>query len=186
MKKALLPAVLITLSLVVAACGDNDEVTNPPQNETTDTTEQGTETNQDETTNDATTDDNATDGSTSTDDTTEGTTDNSTDLNSNYNFTSFNLEADVENDKDAVDVDFDVETEGTEASYENKQQGIKLAGDEAMDELDSIFTAFRFDEETPDEEVLSEVLEAFNIPEGATNVELEIDFASGTEKEYNQ
>lgn len=174
MRKVLLPTILIILSLVVAACGDNDEVTNPPQNDATDTTEQGTETNQDETTDD------------NTGDTTEETTDNNTDLNSNFNFTSFNLEADIENDDDAVDVDFEVESDGTEASYRNKQQDINLSGDEAMDELDSIFTAFRFDEETPNEEVLSEVLEAFNIPEGTTNVELEIDFASGTEKEYNQ
>lgn len=119
-------------------------------------------------------------------DDTNSETDNSTDLNSKYNFTSFSLEADFENDEDVVDVDFETESDETEASYVNKQQGINLSGNEAMDELDSIFNAFRFDEKTDDEEVLNEVLEAFNIPENATNVKLEIDYVSGTEKEYNQ
>lgn len=176
MKKILVPTILILLSLIIAACGsDNDEVTNTPENESTDN-QQATENNQDNTTDE---DDGVNDNA-------DGTTDNSTDLNSKYNFTSFSLEADVENDNDAVDVEFEVESDETESSYKDKIAGVDLHGDEAMDELDSIFNSFRFDENTADEEVLSEVLEAFNIPESATNVELEIDYVSGTEKEYRQ
>lgn len=174
MKKILLPTILAILTLMVAACGDDDTVTDPPSNNQADTEQ---DTNMDDT-QDETTD--------NTDTNADDNTNNNADINPNYNFTSFSLEADFENENDAVDVDYEVDTDETEASYVDKQQGINLFGNEAMDELDSIFNAFRFDENTADEEVLNEVIEAFNIPEDATNVELEIDFTSGVEKEYRR
>ncbi|MFC4024645.1 YusW family protein [Oceanobacillus longus] len=103
-----------------------------------------------------------------------------------YTFTSFDLEADFEGTEDAVDVDYEMDGEKSEASYTDKLQGIQLAGDEAMQELDSIFSTFEFDENTSDEEVLNAVFEAFKIPKDAKNVELEIDYIGGTEKEYKQ
>ncbi|RDW19773.1 YusW family protein [Oceanobacillus chungangensis] len=103
-----------------------------------------------------------------------------------YTFNSFNLEADFENTADAIKVDYDKEMNETEASYEDRLQGIQLAGDEAMQELDSIFTGFNFDKDTENEEVLSSVLNAFHVPDDAINVELEIVFTDGTEKTYTQ
>jgi len=47
-------------------------------------------------------------------------------------------------------------------------------------------SSLTFDENTPDDEVLNEVLEAFEIPEEAKNIELDIEFQNGTEKEYIQ
>lgn len=184
MKKKLLVIVSLTvLALVLASCGDSDDVSNPPANNDTN----GTENNA--------TEDNTTKDNTSTN--TEDGTDNSSQMGNNnddatnntdaaYLFTSFDLEADFESTEDAVEVDYDQENDGTEANYNDQIQGIQLAGDEAMQELDSIFSEFGFDENTPNEEVLTEVFEAFNIPEDATNVELDIDFNNGTEKEYKQ
>ncbi|QGS69884.1 hypothetical protein CV093_06845 [Oceanobacillus sp. 143] len=48
------------------------------------------------------------------------------------------------------------------------------------------FSGFDFDKDTANEDVLSSVLSAFNVPDDAINVELEIEFTDGTEKTYTQ
>ncbi|MCM3739648.1 YusW family protein [Oceanobacillus luteolus] len=176
MKKILMLLTITTLIGILAACGDNDEVTEQPQNNDTATNEET------DTTTEENTDNNATDDTNTNDNNDSAATD------SNYIFRSFDLEVDIENDDDAIDVDYDDDRDDNEieASYENKPENINLSGNEAMDELDSIFTAFQFDENSSDEEVLSEVLEAFNIPEDAAKVDLEIEYANGTEKEYRR
>lgn len=179
MKKLLLPAILILFSFVIAACGDNEEVTELPPGEPTNPG-QDTEENQD------TTDGNTVNDNTTNDQPNEGATDNTSDLDNRYKFTEFNLDADIDGQEDAIDIDFEIESNGIEAKYINQPQEINLTGDDALDELDSIFMAFRFDEESSNEEILDEVYEAFNVPEGATDVELDITFISGVEREFNQ
>ncbi|KAB2330301.1 YusW family protein [Bacillus mesophilum] len=161
MKRSILwVGITLILSIVLVACGDNDEVENPPQNAAEDEQQQTEENN-------ATNDNN---------DTTTG-----------YNFTHFDLDADYQDMNDAVEVDYENETnDQMEASYRDQSQDIDLNGDAAMEELDSIFSSFNFDENTPDEEVLTTVSEAFSIPEDAQNIELEIQFSGGTEKEYRR
>ncbi|MEC5425729.1 YusW family protein [Virgibacillus sp. C22-A2] len=161
-----LGAVLI-LTIIIAACGDTDQTDTPPNNAPEDGVQEETDNN--DTGNEA--------GS-------ESTTE--ADTNAPYNFTEFELEADFNDIINVVDVEYDYETHDTEAEYKNKSENIDLKGNEAMEELDAIFTAFNFDENTPDEEVLNTVMEAFNIPENADSVQLEIEFADGSEKEYHQ
>ncbi|MCF3941963.1 YusW family protein [Oceanobacillus alkalisoli] len=177
MKKLFSLLTILLLSTILAACGDNDEVTNPPQDDTT------TENPDNGAADDNTNEDNQTDNNNEA----NGDSDNA-DFTSDYIFTSFDLEVDIENNDDAVDVDYDVDDDDNEieASYVNKPDNINLRGNEAMDELDSIFTSFEFDENTPDEEVINEVLQAFNIPEDAAKVDLEIEFGDNVEKEYRR
>ncbi|WP_404456624.1 YusW family protein [Oceanobacillus kapialis] len=152
------------LPLLLVACGDNDEVENPPQNDTGEEQQHQA-------------DENSTNVTDNTD----------TNTNTEYGFTKFDLEADYEDTNDALDVDYEnEEKDKMEASYRNKSQDIDLNGDQAMEELDSIFSSFNFDESTPEEEVLNAITEAFNIPEEAQNLELEIEFSDGTEKEYRK
>lgn len=181
MKKLFSLLTILLLSITLAACGNNDEVTNPPQNDTT------TEEPNDGATEGDPGDDNHTDDQTDNNNQANGDS-NNTDLTSDYAFTSFDLEVDIENNDDAVDVDYDVDDDDKdiEASYENKPENINLRGNEAMDELNSIFTSFQFDENTPDEEVINEVLQAFNIPEDAAKIDLEIEFDGNVEKEYRR
>lgn len=164
--------VIVFLSLM--ACGNNDEVENPPENAMNDNQE-----NQQ-----------AADQGTQTDNSQEGqpqTENEANNTNNGYGFVAFDLEADYEELDDALDVDYENDKdEEMEASYHFRSEGFDLKGDEAMEELDSIFSSFPFDENTSDEEVLSEVSEAFNIPEDAPNIELEIEFNNGTEKEYRK
>ncbi|SES24921.1 YusW-like protein [Gracilibacillus ureilyticus] len=153
----------IIFFLLLVACGDNDEVENPPQNNPDDNQQQAEE-NNNNTTND-----------------TEANTD------TGYPFTTFDLEADFQDTNDTLDVDYENEQDDQmEASYQDKSQDIDLNGDAAMEELDSIFSSFDFDENTSDEEILNTVTQAFNIPEEAQNVELDIQFSNGTEKEYRK
>ncbi|MFC5735471.1 YusW family protein [Cytobacillus gottheilii] len=158
-KNILLVGILLVLSIVLAACGDNDEVENPPEN--------AAESNQQQTE--------------------ENNTANESTDNTGYNFTHFDLDADYQDHNDALDVDYENETnDQMEASYRDQSQDIDLNGDAAMEELDSMFSSFNFDENTPDEEVLTTVSEAFSIPEDAQNIELEIQFSGGAEKEYRK
>lgn len=163
------------LSLLLVACGDKDEVENPPQN-ATDGEEQQTDNNNTDMNDNAATDDGT--------DSPNNTNDN---MDTIYGFKKFDLDADYPDANDALDVDFENETnENMEASYRDQSQGIDLNGDEAIKELDPIFSGFEFDENTPDDEVLDAVIKAFNISEEATNIELEINFNNGTEKEYRR
>nr|WP_245301675.1 YusW family protein [Virgibacillus natechei] len=150
------------LSILLVACGDNDEVENPPQN-ADEEQQQANENN------------------------TDSTNDTDANTNTEYDFTKFDLEADYEDTDDTLDVDYENEQdEQMEASYRDKSQDIDLNGDAAMEELDSIFSSFNFDESTPEEEILNTITEAFNIPKEAQDIELEIQFSSGTEKEYRK
>ncbi|RKQ28174.1 YusW family protein [Oceanobacillus halophilus] len=165
MKKSLIwIGIFMILPLILIACGDNDDVDNPPQNTTEEEQQQAEETNTN---------------------TANENTDNGT--NTGYSFTNFELEADYTDTNDALDVEYEKEqNEKIEASYRDQSQEIDLHGDAAMEELDQLFSSFTFDEDTPDDEVLNTVIEAFNIPEDAKNIELEIQFNSGTEKEYHK
>ncbi|PAV29694.1 hypothetical protein CIL05_09990 [Virgibacillus profundi] len=177
---------LLFIGLILTACGDDDEVENPPQN-TTDNTQQEDTNNDDGNTNTETNDNNNDDNNTENDNDNDND-DNTSDSNGNtaYAFTGFSLEADFDDTNDTLDVDYDHETNETEASYEDKTQNINLQGDAAMEELDKIFSNFDFDESTADEDVLAAVSEAFSIPDDAKNVELEVDFSNGTEKVYRK
>ncbi|MBP2076802.1 YusW family protein [Oceanobacillus polygoni] len=179
MKKMMVLVTIMTFGLLIAACGTSDEGTNPPADNNAGETENNA-------TDDQNQDDTNTDTNTDTSETDNDRDNVTTDMESDYPFTSFDLEADFEGTEDIVEVEYEQDTNETEASYRNETQGIQLRGDEAMQELDSIFSTFDFDENTPKEEVLSTVLEAFNIPSDAQHVELDIEFVGGTEVEYQQ
>lgn len=185
MKKFMVLITITTLAFLIAACGTTEEDTNPPADNNAGETENNATNDQDNASNDQ--NNGNTDSGSATDNNATNNSDNvTTDTESDYAFTSFDLEADFEGTEDIVEVEYEQDTNETEASYRNETQGIQLRGDEAMQELDSIFSTFDFDENTPKEEVLSTVLEAFNIPTDAQNVELDIEYAGGTEVEYQQ
>ncbi|RJS59066.1 YusW family protein [Bacillus sp. PK3_68] len=106
--------------------------------------------------------------------------------NATYPFTSFDLDVDMDGADDAIDVSYEQDKEGTEASYVNKTNNQNLTGDQAMNALDEIFSSFTFNDTTPDDEVLRSVEEAFDIPKDAKSVEVDIDFTGGTEKKYSR
>ncbi|WP_165569424.1 MULTISPECIES: YusW family protein [unclassified Exiguobacterium] len=105
--------------------------------------------------------------------------------NSMYTFNKFELDVDYPNVNDAIQVEYETEMNSTEASYERKEDDLNLRGDEAMQELDSLFGQLNFDKDTPDEEVLNQIKATFNV-EDAQSIEADVTFTDGTEKEYRE
>ncbi|MEH6941791.1 YusW family protein [Bacillus sp. JJ722] len=166
--KKLLALTMCAGLLVLGACGNNDDndkdtVNNPPENAPV---ENG---------NDNDTVDNA--GS---------STDNKNNTATNTDsipFTSFDLDVDYDNYK-SFEVDYDNETDGMEAKIEDELNNRTLRGDEALAEMRSRFESYKFDKNTAPDEVINEVIKSFDLKEDYKQVDLEIKFADGTEKEY--
>lgn len=98
-------------------------------------------------------------------------------------FTNFDLDVDYPNNKN-YDVDYDNEQEGMEAEIEDTLNQNNLSGDEAFDVLKPKFEKLTFDQSSNNEDVLNEVKKIFEINDDYTRINLEIEFADGTEKEY--
>lgn len=102
-----------------------------------------------------------------------------------FNFTHFDLDIEYADDK-SYDVSYENEASRAEAQIEDEVNNTKLEGNEATNKLVPIFESFTFDKDTPDDEVIDEVLQKFEQPESFLELELEIKFADGTVKEYRR
>ena len=126
-KKLLAISVLATAFLV--ACGDDEEVTNAPENAPT-----------------------------------EPEQDMSTELSPDapFNFTNFSLDVEYSGNKN-LDVSYENEYTGVEASYENDLTNEKISGNDAFSKMKPMFEGFTFDLSTPNDEVIKQVKEAFEV-----------------------
>ncbi|HEX6595035.1 MAG TPA: YusW family protein [Bacillota bacterium] len=158
--------VIIISVFLFVACGNNDGGNDSAENTPSTNDQQEVETNE-------------------TDSITDDQTNTGAGTEAPYSFIEFDLEADYDGTEEALEVEYEYETNEPEASYKNRVQNIRLTGNEALEELDDIFSSFTFNEESPKEEVLSAVIEAFELPKDAT-IDLDIEFQNGTEKEYKQ
>ena len=167
--------------LLLAACGNdnNDEVTNTPENAPTEgTTDNNGTTNNDTTNNNNNNANNDMNG--------EGATNGNntvTNANNSFDFTEFSLDVDYSATQD-FEVEYENDESGVEASYKDDVNNEKLYGNDAYGKIESMFKSFTFDKNTSEDEVISEVLKAFNVPEDYQQFDLEVRFADGTEKEY--
>src|SRR5699024_832890 len=118
---------MIVMMLIVAACGNNDEVTNPPENSTAEQQQQETQTTD--------------------------PTNTASRSAAPYALIEFDLEVDFDDNKDALEVEYEYETNETAASYDDYEQDIPLSGKEAIETLGEIFSSFTFTEDTANEEV---------------------------------
>ncbi|RDB34225.1 YusW family protein [Exiguobacterium sp. RIT594] len=167
MKKTYLVPVL-GLALFAAGCGNSD-------NQETEKFEETTTTN----------DNSMTDDSTMNDDT-SGTQDQDTvtdNADKDYGFVSLSVEADTSDMMDAVDISYDRDNDGTEADY--KMNGEQARGNEAMKTLDAKLDELNLDADTSNDDAIAQVEKVFGIND-ATRLEIEIEFADGTEKEFKK
>ncbi|WP_339199536.1 YusW family protein [Solibacillus sp. FSL R5-0449] len=102
-----------------------------------------------------------------------------------FNFTHFDLDIEYADDK-SYDVSYENEASRAEAQIEDEVNNTKLEGNEATNKLVPIFESFTLDKDTPDDEVIDEVLQKFEQPDSFLELELEIKFADGTVKEYRR
>lgn len=100
-----------------------------------------------------------------------------------YGFTQFDLSIDVDG-KDAIEADYDVDKEETEAEFENKLNNVKLDDKEAIDELHLLFMDIRLTSETTDEEAIDNILQWFEI-DTYSKFDLEVEFDDGTKLNIN-
>lgn len=145
-------AISILSAAFLVACGDDEEVTNAPDNAPTEQ-ENGA--------------------------TTETITDAA------YNFTKFSLDVDY-NDNKSLDASYENESTGVEASYENDLNNEKISGNDAFAKMEPMFKNFTFDINTPNDQVIQQVKEAFNVGDDYKEFELEVRYADGAEKEYRE
>lgn len=104
-------------------------------------------------------------------------------VESEFGFTSFDLDIDTAEQRDAVEASFEVETNGVEAEYVNSLDSQKLHGDEAYEFLKPIFTDLALTNDMTKEEVIEKVNTAFGISD-YTEFDLEILYEDGQEIEY--
>ncbi|RAZ69425.1 YusW family protein [Planococcus maitriensis] len=165
-KKMLFPVLIMSTTLALAACGDDEEVTQP----VTDEAPEETTLPEEESTEDA-----------SPSGGTEGTADGET-----YGFTDLSVDVDMPEQDDALDLSYEEERGQVEAEYENKIDGVDLSGDEAFNEMEQGLSQLDITPDTPDDEVISQVVEAFGIDSGFKKIEIEVDYADGSDKNYEQ
>lgn len=151
--------------LLLGACNDNDEVTNPPENAPS----------EDSTNNGNTT------GSTDSNNNQSSTNQMQT---SNIPFSSFDLDVEYDQFK-SFEIEYENEASGMEAKIKDELNNRKISGDEAFQELQSRFEQFKFDASTSEQDVVNEVLNSFELSDNYKEFELDVQFADGTEKEYN-
>ncbi|MGM9949751.1 MAG: YusW family protein [Lysinibacillus sp.] len=172
MKKTKWLAVPLSV-LLLAACGNNndkEDVTNVPENAPTEQNGNTTGTNDNNGTN-----------------TNDNTGNNKTVSNANaaFDFTHFSVDADYSM-TESFEVEYENEQSGVEASIEDDVKGERVYGNEAYARLEPIFQGFTFDQSTADDEVIAEVLKGFDLSEDYQDIEIEVRFADGTEKEYHK
>ena len=146
--------IAFALPLALAACGDDEEVTQPV-------------------TDDASEETSAPEA--------EGTSDGKT-----YGFTDLSVEVDMPDQDEALDLSYEEERGQVEAEYENKIDGVDLTGDDAFNEMEQGLSQLNLTPDTPDDEVISQVVEAFGIDPGFKKIEIEVDYADGSDKNYEQ
>lgn len=138
--------------IMLAGCGDQDEVNNPPA-ENNKTTENNTQTNNE---------------------------------TSAFSFKEFELDVDYKGTNQDYEVEYDTLEGKTEASIEDSINDKNLHGDEAMKELTPLFEQLTFNQDTPQAEVIQEVLKVFQLKDDYQEFDLEVTFEDGTKKQYEQ
>lgn len=164
-KKMMFTALVMSSTLALAACGSDDEVTQP----VTDDAPTETEAPEEESTEDA-----SPSGGVSNDEVGGET----------FGFTELSVDVDMPDEDDVIDISYEEDRDSVEAEYENKIEGVDLSGDDAMNEIQDALSQLDITAETPDDEVISQIVEAFGIDAGYKKIEVEVTYPDGTDKDY--
>ncbi|PWA13232.1 hypothetical protein DCC39_01945 [Pueribacillus theae] len=102
-------------------------------------------------------------------------------------FNEYELDLDFNGSDDNFEIEFKKRTDGTvDAEYKDQRKNINSKGEEAFNMLFPKLKDMNIDKETPEEDVISKSLEAFEIENDYKELDLEIVFNDGTKKEYKQ
>ncbi|HDR6312159.1 TPA: YusW family protein [Bacillus cereus] len=109
-----------------------------------------------------------------------------TDLKLNFN--EFSLDADYQDTKKDYEADYKnvAADKKMEAKLEDHKSNAKFTGDEAITKLSPLLQELKFDKDTPDQEVIDQVLNVFKLDKDYQKFDLEVVFSDGTKKEYKR
>lgn len=102
---------------------------------------------------------------------------------SELGITSFDLEIDTKDHKEAIEASVEIEGSTIEAEYVNRIEPKKLKGDKAYDELKTKIKDIGLTKDMKKDEVIEKVTKTFDV-EDYTKFELEVEFSDGEQKEY--
>ena len=102
-----------------------------------------------------------------------------------HHFTEFSLDVDYVN-KENYDAIYEQENNKLESSIEDDRNQEKLDGNAAYEKLNPLLEKLTFDATTPEDQVIAEVLQVFNLDNNFTEFDLEVIFHDGTKTEYKQ
>lgn len=181
MKRFYLIATMLVLSLIIAACGQS----NDPGN--LDSSNDGTTGEQGDNTGVQNNEGNVTDNDVTDDSQTEDPAANADDRvqkMESLEYIDFELDVKYNNDQD-YEADLELENNRVEAKIEDDLNGTEIKGDGAFDELYPLVEQLTIDQNTSKEDVITQVLDVFDLPSDYTEFELEIKFKDGTKIEFN-
>lgn len=173
MKRMILFLGMLVLSLVLVACGGNDDADNQSDNMGEDNTAEESEQEADD--------------STVEDDTeSDNDTADSDDMKSKMDeldYVDFELEVDYSQDKE-YEAEIEQKNGNVKADLEDEINGEDLNGQEAFDKVYPLVEQLTIDKDTEKEDAISEVLDVFELEDNYTKFELEITFSDGVKMEF--
>lgn len=181
MKKFYLVVTIIGLTLLLAACGQGNDMTNSDKNNDIVTNEQG----QNNTTEPSNNDENVVDQNTTnnSDATNEPNTDDQVQKMESLDYSDFELDVKYGNDQD-YEVDLELDHGRVEAKLEDDLTGVEIEGDGAFDEIYPLVEQLTIEQNTAKEDAITQVIDIFDLPSDYQNFELEIRFKDGTKIEF--
>ncbi|MFD5264224.1 YusW family protein [Bacillus wiedmannii] len=104
------------------------------------------------------------------------------------NFNEFSLDADYQDTKKDYEADYKnvAADKKMEAKLEDHKSNAKFTGDEAITKLSPLLQELKFDKDTPDQEVIDQVVNVFKLDKDYQKFDLEVVFSDGTKKEYKR
>lgn len=101
-----------------------------------------------------------------------------------FGFTDFELDVDYPDQDDALTVSYEEDKDLVEAEYEDKVANEVLEGNDAFDKIEPLLAELELTEDMSEEDVISKVTEVFNIDSNFESIEIEVTYPEGTDKEY--
>lgn len=181
MKKFYQVISILTLSIIIAACGQSNDTGNlDDQNEGI--TNNGQQNNNNDFQNN---ENNVVDNDDTNQNEDQGTdSDDMEKKMEDLEYTDFELEVDYGNDQEyEAEIEQDKST-GVKAKLEDELSGVDIKGEEAFNEIFPMVEKLTIGQETSKEDAIKETLEVFGLDADYTKFELELTFKDGTKLEF--
>ncbi|MGI2792282.1 YusW family protein [Bacillus cytotoxicus] len=113
---------------------------------------------------------------------------NETSADLKLNFNEFDLDVDYQDTNKDYEADYKHKSadQKMEAKIEDHKANVNLTSDEAIAKLSPLLKKLTFDKNTPDQEVIDQVVDVFQLDKDYQKFELEVVFSDGTKKEYKK